>query len=823
MNDDLFSCLHVPESTPSTPSNEVSPQARIASLRQEILRHNELYYAQATPEISDKAYDRLLAELITLERQYPELLTADSPSQRVGGRPLEAFQPYEHIIPMQSIDNTYEADDVVQFDAFIRNNLGRQVVEYVVEPKIDGIAFAAHYEEGLLVAAATRGNGLVGDEVTANARTIASLPLSIPLSAACFEVRGEIYMPKSAFLALTESQINQGEVPFKNPRNAAAGSMKLLDSRQVASRHLEVLLYGIGRVDGMPEPASHAELLQQLASLGFPTQPKTWRCQGIQELLKAIEELKALRHQFPFEMDGAVIKVNDRSVYRQLGSTARAPRWARAFKYPPEQAETVVEAITIQVGRTGVLTPVAELRTVHVCGSDIARATLHNAEDIQRKDLRIGDHVLVEKAGEVIPAITTVLTEKRSGLEIPFQMPTTCPECGSPVSQQPGEVAVRCTNLLCPAQRTARLLHFASRDALDIEGLGERIAQALIDQNLVSQPLDLFQLNEPLLATLKLEPVASSAASEKDSPASASVPTQFSLFPDFSPVASETKYRLLGPQNAKTILQAIERSRSLSLARWIYALGIPTIGKTIAEDLAKLHADFEAFTNSDVLRDTLQLYQWMEEADANNPNSQRVRALDIESRVACAERFEALNQSIESLGASMVQAKTATRIKGAYAKFSCLIKLSTAHALNQFFQSPSGIETIQRLRSLQINPSHELRSRRAPKTAQSPTASIDTPHPTSTQPDSFFANKIVVITGSFHDKLSRNSLRQAILAAGGKVNDSLSSNTDYLIVGKNPGHDKTSRAQELNTPTLDEATTREYLGLPPFLEQSTLL
>ncbi|MGI5869175.1 MAG: NAD-dependent DNA ligase LigA [Kiritimatiellia bacterium] len=804
MNDDLFSF------SATTPEPEPSAERRINDLRREIERHNELYYVKAKPEISDRDYDRLLAELISLERRHPEFASEDSPSQRVGGRPLDEFQPYEHLIPMQSLDNTYAQGEVVEFDTMVRGLLGVEALDYVVEPKIDGLAFAAHYESGLLVAAATRGNGLVGDDVTANVRTIASLPLTIPTTAAFLEVRGEIFMPKQAFLALVEAQVERGEEPFKNPRNAAAGSMKLLDPRQVAKRPLDVVLYALGRVDGIPDPATHIELLDLIASLGFPAPPRRWHCRGIDEALAAIDALEALRHDFPFEMDGAVVKVNDRATYRALGSTAKAPRWARAYKYAPEQAETVVEAITVQVGRTGVLTPVAELRTVRVSGSDISRATLHNEDEIRRKDIRIGDRVLVEKAGEVIPAIAAVLADKRTGLEIPFAMPDHCPECGAPVSRLPDEVAIRCTNPLCPAQRTARLIHFASRGSLDIEGLGERVAQALVEQNLVVGPLDLFDLSEPLLAALEFESPDSEPAAATPSGGGASTLLDIAGAPPQTPGARRRK---LGESNARTILRAIRRCRDLPLSRWILALGIPGVGAAVAEDVARLHDDFETLANSSVLADTLRLYAMMEEADFNNPNTQRVRALDIETRVACAERHAELGEQIEALGTRLMRDGVASRVKSGYAKFTGVIKPEAARSLAAFFASDAGRDVVARLQRLGINPLGGDPAKRLAAEGQDGVAPADR---------GFFTGRTFVITGAFHDKLGRDEVRQRIVAAGGRVTTSVSEKTDFLVVGDRPGADKTSRAQALGTPTLDEKTLREKLGLPAYVDQASL-
>ena len=435
--DDLFSfaaATPLPPAKTDASAAPTGPAARAAWLREELNRHTILYYRDAAPEISDAEFDRMMHELEALEKAHPELRTPDSPTQRVGGAPLEGFEPFAHLQPMQSLENTYNRGDLANFDAMVRSLAGRGEIDYAVEPKIDGLAFCAIYEHGTLRIAATRGDGMEGDDITANVRTIRSLPLHIPCQAERLEVRGEIYMPKKGFLALTEKQIARGEEPFRNPRNAAAGSVRLLDSRLVAERPLDVILYGMGLNQGVEEFPTHTAMTRFLHEQGFPTQPKVRLCHNLTEVLDAISELETLRHGFPFEMDGAVIKVNDRTLYPVLGATAKAPRWARAFKYAPEQAETVIEAISIQVGRSGVLTPVAEMRAVDLCGSRISRATLHNEGDIHRKDIRVGDHVLIEKAGEVIPAVVSVVKEKRTGAEVPFAMPETCPVATEPMT-----------------------------------------------------------------------------------------------------------------------------------------------------------------------------------------------------------------------------------------------------------------------------------------------------------------------------------------------------------------------------------------------------
>ena len=809
MHEDLFSAsLHQP---PALSQDET----RILDLRAELNRHNELYYVQASPEISDFNYDRLMTELIALETKHPDLLSPDSPSQRVGGQPIPEFSPYEHLIPMQSVENTYNRGEVAEFDTMVRGLLGVESVDYVVEPKIDGIAFAVHYEDGFLVSAATRGNGYMGDDVTANAKTIRAIPLKIDSPAAFFEARGEIYMPKSGFLKLTEEQISRDEEPFKNPRNATAGSMKLLDPREVAKRPLSVILYGTGRLDGVPEPATHVELLNTLRHLGFPTQPKTWLCHSINEVFQAIDELEKMRHEFPFEMDGAVIKVNNRAFYKTLGSTAKAPRWARAYKYVPEEAETEIEAITIQVGRTGVLTPVAELRTVRLSGSDISRATLHNEDEIRRKDIRIGDHVLIEKAGEVIPAINSVLTAKRSGSEIEFHMPTHCPVCGGPAVRKDGEVATRCINFLCPAQLSARVLHFASRDALNIEGLGDRVAQALVDQYVIAHPMDLYDKPDILLATLNLEPSMEKLG--KVLPVSASVETQQTLF-ELGEGRNNDR-RILGEANARTIVQSLQNSKNLPLSRWIYAIGIPGVGATAAADLAKLHDDFNAFANSPLIADAKRIYDLMEAADQNNPNTQRVRALDTESRVACAEKFTHICDELEALGSRLVSEGTAEHVKGSAIKFTCVVKPEACYAIDAFFHSPTGREWVDRLNRHHINPLGGNPKKRKQTTIEStPATRVKTPEGET----DFFTGKTVVITGSFHDNLDRNQVAALIEQAGGRVSESVSENTAFLIIGDNPGANKITKAKKVGTKTLDEKTLREKLGLPEYFAERSL-
>ena len=776
-------------------SPEDEARERIDFLSRELERHNRLYYVEARPEISDYDYDRLMKELQRLEAKWPQFAQPNSPTKRVGGAPLEGFEPVFHNPPMLSLENTYDAAEIDDFDASLRRLLSREdPLPYVVEPKVDGLAFALRYERGQLVYAATRGDGYRGDDVTANIRTIRAVPLVLPEPVPVLEVRGEVYMTKSGFARLVAEQEAAGEDPFKNPRNAAAGSLKLLNPREVARRPLSAVLYGIGRYEGWDRaPRSQTELLERLREFGFPTPPRTWRCSSMDDVHRAIGELDAVRHGFPFETDGAVIKLDDRSLYDTLGNTAKAPRWARAFKYPPEQAETVVEAITVQVGRTGVLTPVAELRTVHLAGSDISRATLHNEDDIRRKDLRIGDHVLIEKAGEVIPAIAKVLADKRSGTEIEFRMPSACPACGAPVARREGEVAVRCTNFNCPAQLVERLAHFASRDALDIEGLGDKVAEALVQTGDIRRPMDLFGLDRFQLSGLVLR--------EEDK--SADRAGQSLLFNGTSAPAA-TSRRTLGEKNAATILRAIEAARNKPLSRWLFALGIPGIGDSVADDVAKLHRDLHDLADSKVLADARRLYAIQEELPKCSPRSQAVRAMDIDERVAAVERHEALQRELEELGQRMVAEGTGVRLRSASTAYSCLVKPEALRALDGFFGSEAGRELLADMERLGINPVGERKDGQAvaPKTGP-------------------FAGKTVVITGSFQG-LRRQELSRLLQDNGAKVVSSVSRSTDILVVGQNPGADKTGAADQFGTRTMPEKELREILGLaaPPTVQDS---
>ncbi len=821
---------------------------RIAHLRAELERHTLLYYRDAKPEIPDSDFDAMMAELAALERKHPELADPNSPTQRVGGAPTEGFEPFEHLLPMQSLENTYDESDLDAFDASVRAATGLEAVPYVVEPKIDGLAFCAVYEHGAFAAAATRGDGLTGDNVSACVRGIRALPLHVATDAPRLEVRGEIYLPKKTFADMVaEATENPGidNIP-ENPRNAAAGLVTGFGSAAAAApgsakfeqkklqaefrRRLAVVLYGLGWCQGWKEPDSQSGLLEALRELGFPSQPAFWRCSGIAEVRRAIEELGARRHEFPFEMDGAVVKVDDRSLHAQLGATAKAPRWARAFKYAPERAESIVEAITVQVGRTGVLTPVAELRAVRLAGTTVARATLHNEDDVRRKDIRVGDRVWVEKAGEIIPAIVGVRKELRTGSEQEWHMPETCPACGHPVSRTPGEVAVRCTNLLCPAQLETRIVHFASPAALDLEGVGPDVAKALVSDKGIRHPIELFSLLPGEWRDLRFDRPARKAApdAEKDAAAPASTGT-FDFYGSMQSEEGDERPRF-GEKRAQTVLDALAKARSLPLSRWIAALGIPDVGEAVSRDAAKIHRDLRDLAHSEIVSAALRLHKLQDKLAELSPNSRANRALGLAARVANAEAYEKTLREAEELGERLVREGVGSRLKsGGAAPYTCVIKPEAARALRGYFESEDGKTFMRGMEAMGINPVGGAAAKgaatgHAAESAQpdgaTAVAASEAP-PSEAKANDAFTGRTIVVTGTFHD-LKRKELERMLLERGAKIVASVSKNTDMLVVGKNPGADKTAAARRFGTSLLDESALRAALGLPPVVEQGTL-
>ncbi|MGD0274884.1 MAG: NAD-dependent DNA ligase LigA [Syntrophales bacterium] len=544
--------------------NRQDATERIAKLREAITRHNRLYYQLDDPEISDAEYDRLMAELISLEQAYPDLLTPDSPTQRVGAAPLDKFSPFTHLSPMLSLSNAFSEEEITRFDNRIRRFLGTDdALLYVVEPKLDGLAVNLIYEQGLLTAGATRGDGSVGEDVTQNIRTIQNIPLSLKQSSRFhqipeqIEIRGEICMEIAAFQMMNRRRIREGEVPFANPRNASAGSLRQLDPRVTAKRPLTLFTYAVGTVSGI-SVKTHTDVLDALASWGFQVSPLIRRGINIMECLKYYHHLIEIRKTLPYEIDGMVIKVDDLNLQDRLGAVSRSPRWALACKFPATQETTVIEKIEVQVGRTGVLTPVAIMKPVKVGGVTVSRATLHNLDEIRKKDIRIGDTVIIQRAGDVIPEVVKVIDTKRDGSQTLFIMPHTCPECRSEVVRLPGEAAHRCINLACPAQVKERIHHFASRGGMDMEGLGYKLIDRLVETKTISDPADLYYLTREQIIAMER----------------------------------------MANKSAGNILSAIERSRTPSMEKFLYALGIRHVGEYISKVLADQFGSLDAILNA---------------------------------------------------------------------------------------------------------------------------------------------------------------------------------------------------------------------------------
>src|SRR6266568_4778142 len=646
-------------------NDEAQAAKRIEQLREKIRKHDRLYHEEAAPIISDREYDRLYKQLIDLETQFPDLVMPDSPTQRVGGKPLKAFEQVSHLIPMLSLDNTYSEEEVKNFYARIQRLLPDEKIPVVIEPKVDGVAVSLIYESGKLRQAATRGDGNVGDNITQNIRTIRSVPERLRDGAPkLLEVRGEVYMDRKGFEKLNDQRKKQGLPLFANPRNAAAGSLKQLDPAIVAKRPLGVVLYGTGATEGVDVDV-HSEIFPLLKKLGLPATERWWVAQSVEEILGAIHELDGIRHKFAYQTDGAVVKVNSFAQRERLGFTAKSPRWAIAYKYAAERVETRLNDIIIQVGRTGILTPVAVLEPVVVSGSTVGRATLHNEDEIKRKDIRIGDTVAIEKAGEVIPAVVEVVKSKRprGAKEFDFfkHIHGKCPVCGGSIRRDPQFVAWRCENLQCPAQTTRRVEFFAARGALDIEGIGGIVADKLVERGLVREPLDLFDLKIDQFAKLNL--------------------------------GTEEAPRIFGEKNATKAIQAIERTRALPLSRWLYALAIPEVGKTTAMQLARFHETIEDVAQSKLLRDVLDYHEKRDQKESPQQITDR-----------------------------LIKAGFAERSKGKSAKHGIVTEVGpvVAQSVLDFFASVAGKNVLRRMKELGIQPKSEKVS--AKKAAELPLA-----------------------------------------------------------------------------------------------------
>jgi len=538
-----------------------SAAERVRQLREQIDYHNYRYHVLDDPEISDAEFDRLMRELKALEEQHPDLITPDSPTQRVGATPVSELEEVVHSVPMLSLDNAFTDEDVIAFDRRVRERLESDApVEYAAEPKLDGLAVSFRYERGKLVLAATRGDGLRGENVTHNVRTIRAVPIELRGNPPeLLEVRGEVFMPIAGFKAMNERALARGEKTFVNPRNAAAGSLRQLDPRLAASRPFDVFFYGVGETRGWTLPAKHSEALEQLREWGLKISPLLRIVAGAEGCLEYYREMAAKRASLPYEIDGVVYKVNRFRQQRELGFVARAPRWAIAHKFPAHEENTIVRGVEFQVGRTGALTPVARLEPVFVGGVTVSNATLHNMDEVRRKDVRIGDTVVIRRAGDVIPEVVKVIVERRPADAREVELPAKCPVCGSDVEREEGEAVARCTGgLFCPAQRKESLRHFASRRALDIDGLGTKIIDQLVDLDVVRTAADLYKLTAEQLASLER----------------------------------------MGEKSAAKLIEALERSKQTTLPRFLYALGIRDVGEATAAALAEHFGTLEALQDA---------------------------------------------------------------------------------------------------------------------------------------------------------------------------------------------------------------------------------
>ena len=740
----------------------------IARLRLEIEEHDRRYYVDARPTIGDQEYDALFRELRGLEAANPDLVTPDSPTQRVGGKATAGFAQVRHAVPMLSLDNLFAKEGLEGLRKWIvsvEKLLPDETLEWLVEPKVDGLAVSLRYEHGRLVSGATRGDGEVGDDITDNLRTIRAIPLHLQNAPEVLEVRGEVFLPVTAFRKLCDEMWAAGDEPFANPRNAAAGAIKQHDPAMVAKRPLAIVLYSPGECSA-ELPPTQAEFLAWLAELGFPVPRFQRLCKTAEEVFAAIEELDVARDGFGFETDGAVIKLNQVSLREQAGYTSRFPRWAKAWKYLSEQAETRLRAITVQVGRTGNLTPVAELEPVFLRGSTISRATLHNEDEIRRKDIRIGDAVVIEKAGEVIPAVVRVVLEKRPAESEPFDflkhIGGKCPACGHGPRRDPEFAAWVCENPACPAQKTRRLEYFAKRGALDIEGLGSTVADAMVERGMVDEPLDLFSLKLAPLGALNL--------------------------------GTDAEPRIFGEKNAAKVLEACQRARTMPLARWLHALAIPEVGEETAHDLAKFHDTLDAVGASPLLRDVVALDDLRADIEANSPRSRANKDRSDLEKAQLATRQAELLAAANEVGARLIASGFAVPSKkSGSTAVDALVAIGpvAAKAVLAWFSSPLGTKTMARLAELGISPRGG----------------------TAVAGDSPFAGKTVVLTGTL-ERMTRAAAQEKIRTLGGNVTSSVSKKTHYVVAGPGAGS-KLDDAQKHGVPVLTEAEFIAMLGATP--------
>ena len=683
-----------------------SVAARAATLREVIERANCDYYALDAPTLPDTEYDRLFRELQDIEALHPELATPDSPTQRVGTAPAAAFAEVKHRVPMLSLNNAFSEEEVGAFDRRVREGQGTDEVEYAAEPKFDGLAVSLVYEGGALARGATRGDGYTGEDVTANLRTVRAIPLRLRARRPprLLEVRGEVFMLKRDLEELNRLQRGKAEKEFVNPRNAAAGALRQLDSRITASRRLAFFAYGLGAAEGVPPTARHSELLDYLAELRFPVAPLRDVVKGAAGLLDYYGRVGMMRERLPYDIDGVVYKVNDISAHERLGYVARAPRFALAHKFPAEEATSEVQAIDVQVGRTGALTPVARLKPVFVGGVTVTNATLHNEDEIRRKDIWRGDTVAVRRAGDVIPEVVRVVEKGARADRDRFVMPRDCPVCGSKVVRLEGEVVARCSGgLYCAAQRKQALLHFASRRAMNIEGLGEKLVDQLVERQLVNDPADLYALEAAALAKLER----------------------------------------MGEKSAVKLIEEIERSREVTLARFTYSLGIPAVGEEAARVLAAHFGDLDGLMSAD----------W-------DAITQRKKAVQKENLARKKRGDASLPVPLEGIGPEVME------------------------SVSKFFAEPHNRDVIRRLTGRPGRIVFVATGRAAVPLA------------------SGISGKTFVLTGTL-PHLTRGEAKERIGARGGKVAGSVSRKTHYVVAGAEPGS-KLEQARALGVKVLDE-------------------
>ncbi len=786
-------------------------KARHAQLVEEISRHDYAYYVLAQPTILDHEYDRLYQELLDLEKEHPKLVTPDSPSQRVGGQPVNGFARVKHLLPMLSLekikaskhpDEKEEPDierrkrlqdentllELKDFDATLQKQLGKRLIEYIVEPKVDGVSIGVHYKNGKLALGVTRGDGTTGDDITSNIKAIRGIPLQLRLQhpPALLEVRGEAYISKQAFEKLNAKMESAGERAFPNARNATAGTLKQLDPGMVVQRPIRAVFYAVGAYEGIGF-STHAEVLESLKEFGLPTQPLWWLCKGVEEVFECYknqvvcgyDEQKDLRSKLPYEIDGIVLKVNNLSDWQRIPPKAKAPGYAIVHKpiHWITPAETVLKAITVQVGRTGVLTPVAELEPVSVQGSTISRATLHNEGEIGKKDIRIGDTVVIRKAGMVIPEVVEVVKSKRprdtKRFDLCGHIGGKCPACGGPIAREEvatgkkKEVAWRCQNVAgCPAQKTRRIEYFAQRKALDIESLGGIVAEKLVDSGLAEEPLDLFDVPKEKLARLNL--------GTKEEP------------------------RVFGEKNATKLLEALQRARMLPLARWILALAIPEIGEETAYDLADYFPDLPKLVSSPLLADAVRLGELRRIFQENKVGKKEKDTLAKDTINGRKQRQEEAKALASPMGRRLLDAGFAKPAAGSPPKDWQAVSLVgpvAAKAIIDWSTSQVGRQVLGRMKELGLSPKgSNTRKAKAPGKDSRP-----------------LTGKKFVLTGTL-SSMSRDEASEKVRALGGDLSNSVTKNTSFLVVGEQPGATKSEQARTLGVPRLNEKEFLEMLG-----------